>query len=420
MKKSILILLTLLGVSQAAAATEDSGWIGLWRLEMEGQNKDLAFLVVSGTSAQPSIQYYDRTWGKQVILPQPAENGGLVFESLPRAKTFRFEFKAPVAGKAEGQWIFVHPQYHMSGATHATRLLSVDHWDPFSGIQALEKPNHIVDLNAFLLEKAPLNSLPAFVSFWRTKVEPDFYLLLEDKLYRDDPGINRTTLLKPVFELLKKREFRETAARSATEMERVIAEIKAKAPDFYKQNPVVLMPSFGKFDASTDYVGRRLTIRFGVDLVAQRYPGAQFTSFLARQQLRLPFYQLFSLLDDRLGIELIKEGIASYMVVSTGLAPNADVCLGLPDGTYAANREKLAEYRKLLLAKLELGDPAEVKRMLDGEDGSKKGLMVAYRFGEQFCSRFKPAELPEMGPRRVIELLRSSLSEGGPAQVSQR
>jgi len=410
MKKSVLLLLALLGLPQGLAAANDS-WTGLWKLEMEGQPEQLAFLVVSDTSGQLSIRYFDNAWGEKKVFLKPGANGHLVFDTPHDALAARFDLSPVSPGKASGIWTLRHPQFPEKKSFSAVRVMSVNQWNPFEGLKSLEKPNGLIDFNAFLLEKAPVKNLAAFVAFWESEVDPKFYVFIEDLLYRGAKTSDKNVLLKPTYELLKSREFRETATRAAAEMERVIGEIQQKGSALYRKNPVVLMPSLGGLEASTDSYDNRLTIRIGVDRAASRYPGAQFAGLLAERQLQLALYKQFALVDQRLGVALIREGIARRMAVELGIAPNADAAIGVPEGTYAAKQSQLAGARKLMLEKITAGGESDVQRLLEGENNSREGLMVAYGFGERICGRFKPAEILGMGPTRVVELLREYLKE---------
>jgi hypothetical protein len=411
MKRPVLLLwAALLGLSQVLAAANDS-WTGLWKLQREDQPERLVFLVVSDTSGKLSIRYFDRFWGEEKVFLQPSAPDHLVFDTVQTSRAARFDLARNSAGKVSGIWTLRHPQFQDTKPFSAVRALSLNQWQPFEGLKILEKPKGVIDLNAFLLEKAPLKDLAAFVAFWESEVDPKFYVLIEDVLYRDAKTTDKKALLTPIYELLKSRDFRQTATRSAKEMERVIAQIKEKGALFYRKNPVVLMPSLGSLEASTDSYDNRLTIRVGVDRVAKRYPGDQFAGRLAREQLQLALYKQFAILDERLGIDLIREGISSRMAVVAGVAPSADAAIGVPAGTCAAKQGQLKAHKKLLLSRINEKKESEVRRLMEGENGSREGFMVAYEFGERMLSRFKPEEVLAMLPMRVVELLREYLKE---------
>lgn len=393
-------------------AAPGNPWVGVWKVNLEGQNKDFAFFAASETSGKFSVQYYNRLWEQQKVQSATVENGKLTIESRPTARAYRLELKLTGPDKAEGSWLIVHPQVKVTGPMRAARVLSVNKWDALEGFRALEQPNHIVDLNKFLIEKAPTGSLPEFVRFWRSEVEPRFLFVLSDILYGKEATTeaDRSVLLKPVYQLIKSKEYRQLAADAAKQMAAAIEEIKLKQKDFYRENPVVLMPSIGGLDGSAGYYNRLVILRLPVDQAAKDHPGKALPAFLAEQQLKFVMYHFFPPVDQRLGVEMIREGLAGYLAVSKGLVPGPDVLFNLPAGTYKGNVGKLDDVRRKLLANLEVSDPRQVKSLLSaGSPEGKRALMAAYRFGEMVGSRYDMNQLSSMGARQLIELLKEYL-----------
>jgi len=401
----------------AAAETPDvlgKGWIGVWKLLLEGQNKDLAYLAASVNSGKLSVQYYNRLWEPQKVHNFFLEGGKLTIDSRPNARTYRLELRLAGPAKTEGTWTLVHPQVKVTGRITGVRVLTENNWDAFEGLRAQEQPNHIIDINKFLIEKAPNGSLPEFVRFWQSEVEPRFLVLLADLLFGKDGSAepDRTVLLKPVHQLLKKKEYRQLSVDAAKEMARVIEEIKQKHAEYYRVNPVALMPSFGGLDTSAWYFNRMVILRVPVDIVGRDYPGKALGAWLAKEQLKFVMYQFFPPVDQRLGVEVIREALAGYLALSKGFASSPDVLIALPAGSYQANVDKLGAVRQQLLANIEQADRREIRAQLGTvTPQAKNGLIVAYRFGQRVGSRYDMKQLSNMGPRRLVELLKEYLKE---------
>lgn len=393
----------------AAPANE---WVGVWKVNLEGQNKDFAFLAASETSGKFSVQYYNRLWELQKVQSATVENGKLTVESRPTARQYRLHLSLTSPGKAEGTWEIVHPQVKVNGAMKAVRVLSTNNWDAMDGIRAQEQPNHVIDLNKFLIEKAPTKSLPEFVRFWSAEVEPRFLMILSDVLFGKEAttNVDRSALLGPVFQLIKTKQYRQLALDANKQLSAAIADIQSKQKDFYRENPIVLMPSMANVEGSAGYFNRLIILRLPLDQIGKEHPGKSLAAFLTEQQLKFIMYHFFPPVDQRLGVELIREGLASYLTVSKGLAPSPDVLFNLPAGTYQAEMAKLSDVRQQLLAKLDVADPKEVRRLLGaGSPEGRKALMVAYRFGEMVGSRYDMSQLSTLGARQLIDLLKEYL-----------
>ncbi len=415
MKKSAVIALIFLCLVQVGTAQTVTDWAGVWLLNIEGQEKAHAFLAVSQTADKVSVDYYNRAWERQALTEVGLKNGNLVFKSAPRAKTLQFQLAAAAAGKGEGSWSLIHPQAKMGGAIRARRVFAVNKWDPFEGLRAEVSPNQVIDLNKFLLDKAPRGSLQQFVSFWQAEVEPRFFVLIADLLYGKGGDLepNRSIVLKPVFEVVKKGAYRQLSAQAAGELNRIISEIKQKQAEFYRENPIVLMPAFGGLETDAEFYNRRLYVRIPLDLAARDYPGKSLSSFLAKQQLKLVTYHIFPPSDKRLGIEFIREGLASSLTVSKGFASSPDALFNLPAGTYKTESGNLADCKKRVLADLAKKDSQVVESLLGSHSAeSRKGRIAAYRFGEMVWSRFDLKQVARMGPRGLIDLMRQYLKEG--------
>jgi hypothetical protein len=411
--KSLLISSILLWLLQIGTVHAQTDWTGAWVLAIQGDQKELGFAVVSESNDKVSVKYYNRLWEPQDLGEQGVKNGNLVFLSTPHASTFRFELVAGAPGKAEGTWNLIHPQGKKSGRIVARRAVSVNNWDPFDGLRAQISPNQVIDLNKFLLDKAPRSSLPEFIRFWHSTVEPQFFVPMADLLYGKtgevDPDF--VTLLKPIFELVRKKSYRELSVQTAADLNRIVGEIKLKHADFYRDNPTILMPSLGGLKTTSDFYNGRLHTRIGLDAVAKDYPGKALKAFLAKEELKLVTYHFFPPSDKRLGIEFIREGLASYLTVSQGFAASPDAYLNLPAGTYQAQCDNLGDYKKRLLAVLEKKDDQTHQGMLGIQSAeARTGLMAAYRYGEMVWSRSDLKQVATMGPRGLILKMRDFLN----------
>ncbi len=416
MKKSLVTIFMLLCFLTIGAVQAQTGWTGAWVLCIQGDQKELGFAVVSESDGKVTVRYYNRLWEPQDLGEQGVKNGNLVFSSTPHASTFRFELIAGAPGRAEGTWTLIHPQAKKSGGIVARRVVSANNWDPFDGLRAQASPNQIVDLNKFLMDKAPRVSLQQFIRFWHSEVEPQFFVLLSDVFYgkKGELEPDFETLLRPVYESVRKKAYRDLSVQAASDLNRIIGEIKVKHSEFYRDNPMVLMPSFGRVKITSDFFNGRLYTRIGLDAVAKDYPGNGVKALLAKEALKFVTYHFFPPSDKRLGIEFIREGLASYLTVSQGFSANPDAYLNLPAGTYKAQCDKLDEYKKRLLAQLEKKDDQTLQEMMGMQSAeSRTGLMAAYRFGEMIWSRFDLKQVANMGPRGLILKMRDYLKSEG-------
>ncbi len=409
-----IVALTLLLISSAPvlAAGADDFWVGVWQITIDGADRDTAFLVVTKAGKQTKPRYFTKLWEEQAMSEVRFEASKLRMTSVPRSRTVRLEFAPAGSGKIEGQWKMMHPQYPVAYPAHGVKRSSVPNFTPLA-FQSQEDVSHVVDLNDFLLKKAPRKSFEEFKRFWITTVDPTFLPLFQDIVYPvgSAAGTNDEKI-RAVFSLMDNSEFQENAARLAKEAKATIAAVKAKNPLLYVDNPIVLMPSLANEPVALDYIDRKLVVRLDTQRLCKKYQGDDLRAFLGRQQLKLPLYRLLPGAEDRLDAVMIREGMATRLAVSYGLAKTPEQCFGLPANALKQPAEKVALRRKAIFATLRFAGRDVVKAMLEAETPeTREGLQVAYEFADRIISRFSMQEIMGMPPEQLTALLKDYLKE---------
>lgn len=408
-----LVALTLLLVSSAPAlaAGADDFWVGVWQLTIEGADKDTAYIVVTKTGKQAKPRYFSRFWEEQSLSEARLESNKLVMTSMPRARTMRVQLSPAGDGKIAGQWKMLHPQFPVTFPAHAVKRLSVPDFNPLA-YQSQEDTSHIVDFNDFLLKKAPRKSFEAFKTFWRKTVDPIFLPLVHDEIYSPTGSGTADEKLRKLFSLLGDAGFQADAARLAKEAKATIAALKAKQPALYVDNPIVLMPLLNGRPVALDYIGRELVMRLDTRALCGKYKGTDLTAFLARQQIKLPLYNLLPGAETRLDAVMLREGLATRLAVSLGLAKTPEECFGLPAKALQQPREAVIEQRKAMAATLRFSGDQIVLSLLEGETPeARTALQVAYEFADRVVTRFSVPELLALPPEQLTALLTDYLKE---------
>ena len=155
---------------QALAA--DDQWAGFWRLEQRSEfNNPVFFLWISSSGR---LVLFDDEWKDLHLASESGSQG----DDLKLSQYFRggqIVWSGRRDGDSlEGDWEFLHFQYHTKGSFSGTRRSRVEltDWDPLEASHASTTEDRVLNLTARLHEKA--GDEEGFREYWENTFVPQF------------------------------------------------------------------------------------------------------------------------------------------------------------------------------------------------------------------------------------------------------
>jgi len=394
---TMVLSFAFLGSLQAADENPCQAWAGVWHIAPSVPGEGQAIHLSISTAEKPlrvlHFGYDFTTVHEGEAVKCDATN--LSFDSLPMGKAFHISLKRD-GDKVTGEMSVVHPQFKKSYGRIGHRVTTQQDWDPIKGVSKSADDLGLINLTMKLINEAPLDSLDKFESYWATKIEPEYYSVVQDVVYGPDGGLKeRHKRLGAMLDELTRKDFQDRVRKMAELQREVVEEVKKKAPDLYFPNVFLTMPSLGDFQTSVLSIPGAVLVRLGSDAITLR--GADLKAWLAQQHLTIPLYKAFPPIDQSLVARTIREGLSARFAVDKGLSEYPLQALGKPKPDEGADGITVPiELKKLFVAGIR--NPTFARKITD-----EQAVQVGYDFARQMTTAYS---VPE-----ILALDRGNLSE---------
>ncbi len=401
---TIVLMFASIGGLQAADDSPCKAWAGVWHVVPSVPGEGQAIHLSISTAEKPlrvlHFGYDFTTVHEGEAVKCDATN--LSFDSLPMGKAFHLSLKRD-GDKVTGEMSVVHPQFKKSYGRIGHRVTTQEDWDPIKGVSKSADDLGLINLTTKLIDEAPLDSLDKFESYWASKIEPEYYSVVQDVIYGPDGDLKeRHQKLAVMLDKLTQKDFQSQVREMAKLQKEVVEEVKKKAPDLYFPNVFLSMPSLGDFETSVLSIPGAILVRIGSDSVTLR--GADLKAWLAQQHLTIPLYKAFPPIDQSLVARTIRQGLAIRFAVDKGFAEYPMQVLGKPKPEKGSDGISVPiELKKLFVAGIR--NPVFARKITD-----EQVIQVGYDFARQMTTAYSVPEILALDRGNMSERLWSYLT----------
>lgn len=269
------------------------------------------------------------------------------------------------------------------------------------------------------------NLMPAFWDFWSKakQLDVDAQAALFEKqvaarypnVYAPqvlglDPGQAYSSALAGRYKLVHRligarmdlvRNLSDSIERDLPQYEKRFREV---FPDFAYDGDIVFMYSLGGFDGGTRNVGGKVTLLFGLDMIAYVYgKDADLAPFFHHELFHVYHSQLLGAAptDDSLISALWREGLATYVAQVLNPQSGSISIFGLPRSTPDRVRADLPQLARQLRSKLDSTSESDYRVWFNGSQENavppaRAGYFIGFLVAERLGRKHTPQELAHM------------------------